>query len=183
MTGRGALRALAAEGLVELVRNRGAQVRTWSTAQIDDTYSLRAELEGFAARRAAMRSQPDDLADLIEIQDELEDAARHQRSGWLDDVADANVRFHTRILEISQTPFLGGFVATLHSASFVRRAFRGYTPDDLQRTMRSHRDIIAGIQTANADLSEASMRAHILAAIPAANQVFREQAVSAGDQP
>ncbi|MGN7949381.1 FCD domain-containing protein [Microbacterium sp. 22215] len=128
---------------------------------------------GFAARRAASRAQQDDVADLIRIQTELEDAVAGGASGWLDVVADANVRFHTRILEISQTPFLDGFVATLHSASFVRRAFRGYSAEDIRRTIGSHRDIIAGIQTANAALSEAAMQAHILAAIPAATQVFR----------
>lgn len=169
---REALRTLAAEGLVEIVRNRGAQVRNWSAEQLEETYSLRATLEGYAAQRATTYATAADAEGLRAIQTELERIVADREPGWLDALADANARFHHRIIELSHSTFLGGFVSTLHSASFVRRAFRGYSEQDLQRTITHHRDIVTGIATGNAALSSASMQAHILAAIPAAQQVL-----------
>jgi len=61
---REALRMLAAEGVVELVHNRGARVVRWSAQDIDEVYRLRGLLEGhgaalrshiLAARYAAVR--------------------------------------------------------------------------------------------------------------------------------
>ena len=50
---REALRALAAEGIVELEHNRGARVIAWTSEDIDEVYRLRALLEGFGATLAA----------------------------------------------------------------------------------------------------------------------------------
>jgi DNA-binding GntR family transcriptional regulator len=49
---REALRRLGSEGLVEVQPRRGARVRAWSTQDLEETYELRALLEGLAARRA-----------------------------------------------------------------------------------------------------------------------------------
>src|SRR5437867_1687707 len=52
---REALLMLQAEGLVDAVPNRGAMVRVHTPEDLDDLYQLRALLEGYAARRAALR--------------------------------------------------------------------------------------------------------------------------------
>ena len=61
---REALTRLAAEGLVEIVANRGARVATWTVAELEGVFDLRASLEpqltGFAVPRAAEA----DVADL-----------------------------------------------------------------------------------------------------------------------
>ena len=46
---------LQAEGLIETTPNRGAVVRTHDADDLIDLYQLRALLEGYAARQAAMR--------------------------------------------------------------------------------------------------------------------------------
>src|ERR1700753_2185897 len=53
---REALRLLAAEGVVELVHNRGARVSDWSAEDIDEAYRLRALIEGYGAGLAARRA-------------------------------------------------------------------------------------------------------------------------------
>ena len=56
---REALRRLAAEGLVELLPNRGARVPRWDESDVNDIFDLRAVLESHAAGRAATpRSRP-----------------------------------------------------------------------------------------------------------------------------
>ena len=52
---REALTKLQSSGLVSLRPNRGAIVRTPPRREVQEVYELRAELEGFAAERAAAR--------------------------------------------------------------------------------------------------------------------------------
>ncbi|HTD97588.1 MAG TPA: GntR family transcriptional regulator [Edaphobacter sp.] len=76
---REAIGQLAAEGLVEQTRNRGAVVRQMTRNDITDLYEVREALEVFAASKVAMRGVPvDDLARLqeanagiLELRDEL----------------------------------------------------------------------------------------------------------------
>jgi DNA-binding GntR family transcriptional regulator len=53
---REALRQLEAEGLIEVVANKGAVVRNLSRAEAKDLYAIRAVLEGLAARLFAERA-------------------------------------------------------------------------------------------------------------------------------
>ena len=55
---REALRRLDAEGLVEFTPNLGAVVTTWSEADSDEVFDLRAMLESYSARRATLRATP-----------------------------------------------------------------------------------------------------------------------------
>jgi DNA-binding GntR family transcriptional regulator len=59
---REAIQKLAAEGLVELHKNRGAAVRTLGEADIGEIYSLRMLLEGDAIQRAVPRMDAETLA-------------------------------------------------------------------------------------------------------------------------
>lgn len=62
---REALRQLEAEGLIDVVANKGAIVRNLSRAEAKDLYAIRAVLEGLAARLFAERADEatrDDLA-------------------------------------------------------------------------------------------------------------------------
>lgn len=171
---REALRSLAAEGLVEFQRNRGARVRVWSEDEVEETYDLRAMLEGHGARQAANKAGAEEVARLKSIQEELEDVLRLQQPGFRNELAELNSAFHTAILEIAASPLLSGFVRTLSSVTLVRRAFEAYTEDDFNRTALSHRDIIRAIATQNAQLAEVAMANHILAAEDSAEVALRE---------
>jgi DNA-binding GntR family transcriptional regulator len=68
---REALAKLEASGLVTLRPNRGAIVRTPARREIQEIYELRAELEGFAAERAASRIDAVRLRRVRQAQEEL----------------------------------------------------------------------------------------------------------------
>jgi DNA-binding GntR family transcriptional regulator len=53
---REALRQLETEGLIDVVANKGAVVRTLSRAEAEDLYAIRAVLEGLAARLFTQRA-------------------------------------------------------------------------------------------------------------------------------
>lgn len=159
---REALRALAAEGLVELVHNRGARVATWSPADVDETYRLRALLEGEAAGLAARRATPDQVAALTESQ------ARYERS--IADGAPAveragcNDAFHAAVVAASGSARLPVLLSVVTSAPLVARAIGSYSADDLQRSVLQHRDVLTAVQRGDEALAVAAMRSHILAA-------------------
>ena len=61
---REALRQLEAEGLVDVVPNRGAVVRELTLAEARDLYAIRALLEGLAARMFVEKAAPADIVAL-----------------------------------------------------------------------------------------------------------------------
>jgi DNA-binding GntR family transcriptional regulator len=68
---REALTKLQSSGLVSLRPNRGAIVRTPPRREVQEVYELRAELEGFAAARAAARIDALGLRRLHRAQEDL----------------------------------------------------------------------------------------------------------------
>ena len=159
---REALRVLAAEGLVELVHNRGARVVRWTAEDVEETYRLRALLEGEAASLAARRATPQHVAALERT------CAAHERS-----VADrrpaveqaaCNDAFHAAVLEAAGSARLLALHAIVTSAPLVARAVSGYDDVDLQRSVLAHRDVLMAVRERDEALAAAAMRAHILAA-------------------
>lgn len=80
---REAIQRLAAEGLVELQRNRGAAVRTLSPADIKEIYSLRKLLEGDAIHQAVQRMDPETLARAELVHKLLGQATNKEKQGEL----------------------------------------------------------------------------------------------------
>ena len=58
---RSALNRLVAEDLIELHHNQGARVKEWPADDIEDLFTLRTILEGYAAARAADRISLKDI--------------------------------------------------------------------------------------------------------------------------
>ena len=69
---REALLKLQAQNLVELIPNKGARIRVPTLSELTEVYSVRAELEGYAASLAATKCSPDTFAALDFAQSQLE---------------------------------------------------------------------------------------------------------------
>lgn len=95
---REALRGLEALGVVEIAPFRGARVRRPSRREIIEAYAVRSTLETLAGRLAVPRMTDDDLADLAAHVDAMQAAARR---GDGHAVAEADARFHARIVELA----------------------------------------------------------------------------------
>lgn len=163
---REALRVLAAEGLVELVHNRGARVVRWTAEDIAETYRLRALLEGEAAALAARRATPEQVATLKRTcLEHAQSVADHLPAV---EQAACNDAFHAAVLQAAGSPRLVGLHAVVTSAPLVARALSRYDDVDLQRSVLAHRDVLLAVQQGDTELAAAAMRAHILAARHAA---------------
>ena len=95
---REALRGLEALGVVEITPFRGARVRRPSRREIIEAYAVRSALETLAARLAVPRLNHADL-DEFGLLFEAMRAAAGRDDGHA--VADADARFHARIVELA----------------------------------------------------------------------------------
>ncbi|MFB9442877.1 GntR family transcriptional regulator [Dactylosporangium vinaceum] len=160
---REAIRRLHSEGLIEVFPNRGAYVRTWTRAQLDELFSVRALLEGHAAGLAADHATDDQRAAMAGLCDEMDSAAARAPAD-VQTVAALNGRFHALVHEASANSLLPGMIRTLIQVPVVVRTFIGYSPARLQISLQQHREILAAVRSHDGPWAEAAMRTHILSA-------------------
>ena len=95
---REALRGLEALGVVEITPFRGSRVRRPSRREILEAYAVRSTLEALGARLAVPRMTDADLAELADHLEAMRAAARSDDGHAL---AEADARFHGRIVELA----------------------------------------------------------------------------------
>ena len=95
---REALRGLEALGVVEITPFRGARVRRPTRAELLEAYAVRSALETLGARLAVPRMADADVAELAGYVDAMQAAARADDGHA---VAEADARFHGRIVELA----------------------------------------------------------------------------------
>ncbi|OUL98056.1 GntR family transcriptional regulator [Variovorax sp. JS1663] len=100
---REAIKLLAAEGLVDLLPNRGAVAVKLTEADVQNTFELLATLEGMSGELAAQRITEAELAELRALHYEMMACfARRDLSGYYR----INARIHTAINEAAKNPVL-----------------------------------------------------------------------------
>jgi DNA-binding GntR family transcriptional regulator len=100
---REALRQLEQDGMVEYRPRRGVVVTALSRARVFNTYAVRGELEGLAARLAAERSTATEIASLQAALDTMRAEARANNAVAL---LQADVEFHEMICTWADNPVL-----------------------------------------------------------------------------
>ena len=165
---REALRALAAEGLVTIERNRGAIVSTMSEKDIRDLYELRARLESLAAERAATRMGPDGIATLDAAIAEFDAgvAQAHSPSSSRDDglrrITAANNAFHQAIVDGAEHRRLSALLLNTVDIPLVYRVFRHQDRAQSERSNLFHRLVRDAIDAGEAERAGALMVEHIM---------------------
>jgi len=158
---REALSRLAAEGLVEIIPNRGARVTTWTVAELEGVFELRISLEpqltGYAAAKATQ----------VDI-DALDDLARQMLAVGspgpdqdLDALVPLNRAFHDRLVQVADHPALATALAAAIHPPIVRRNFHTYDAASLRRSLAHHAEIVAALRSGDARWAQAVMTAHI----------------------
>jgi DNA-binding GntR family transcriptional regulator len=158
---REALLMLQSEGLVESIPRRGATVRAYAVDDLDDTYQLRALLEGYAARRAASRITAEDVARLEESCD------RFDRLGAADDLRELvkeNLFFHNVILDAAESDRLRGLVRKVIEIPLVYKSFYWYSADQKFISQHYHRQLARALRAGDAERAELIMNEHVLEA-------------------
>jgi DNA-binding GntR family transcriptional regulator len=161
---REALRRLSAEGVVEFLPHRGVHVASWTDSELTEIFELRALLESYAARKAAMNIGPGDLGLLKDLARRMEKEAHSGKEDVLENIAELNNEFHRIIANNAGSEQLNAFVTKLVHIPLVYRTFRRYTKRALARSFDHHRELIEAFEVRDGAWAESVMRAHILAA-------------------
>jgi DNA-binding GntR family transcriptional regulator len=165
---RQALTMLEAEGLVEIVQNRGAMVCSFSAEEVWEIYDLRAVLEGHAARRAADRIGLSEWRRLGELVGEMERLERDIQRGRSESPEEnirrlvaRNQEFHGAIVAASHNRRLEKLVQRTVQVPLVFRAFFWYTPRERAVSNHYHRRILEALETGDGERAEIVMREHV----------------------
>lgn len=154
---REALRSLAAEGLVNAVHGSGFAVRRYSLRELEDTYELRALLEGRAARRAATLATPEELWQMeqaIAYSQRFASGTEDLDLGRRRAVTSVNMQFHDALAQASRSEVLTGLLRHLLVKPLVYRALSWYGPEDRARSDHMHAEILQALRDRNAQLAE-----------------------------
>lgn len=153
---REALRGLEALGLVEISPFRGARVRHPSTSELLEAYVVRSELESLGARLAVPLLREADLAELIELGEEMQRAAR------TDDrhaVAIADAGFHARLVRAARNSTLERVWQALEP--FSRTYLTLVVPGaDAQWTADLHLPILAALRRRDVAMVVLALQQH-----------------------
>jgi DNA-binding GntR family transcriptional regulator len=142
---REALKVLAAEGLVELLPNRGARVRQLSQRDLAELFDVMGGLEGLAGRLACENITDAEIAEIERLHYEMYGFYLHRdMHGYFD----ANQKIHEKIVAASRNTALMSLYANLagrirrirYAANFARKRERW------GEAMREHEAILDALR-------------------------------------
>jgi DNA-binding GntR family transcriptional regulator len=154
---KAALQRLEQEGMVATQPRRGTWV-AFAPEKAHEMGLIRAALEGIAARLAAVRIAPAELALLAAILDELRTATRAVDREVL---VEANDRYHALVLKAADNVFLSNAVRGLRGYFLITQARMRTMRLRPELAMEEHEAIYAALAAHDAEAAETAMRAHI----------------------
>jgi DNA-binding GntR family transcriptional regulator len=161
---RAALKELAAAGLVEVQRNRGARVRLVTIEEAIEITEVRRELEGLGAARAAERRTGDQTAALRAIINAMRASVK---AGELLTYSDLNAQLHGEVRRIAAHETSARILEALRG-QMVRHQFTlALVPGRPAVSLPQHQAIVKAIIAGDPAAARDAMHAHIDSVIEA----------------
>jgi len=160
---REAMRRLHAEGLINIIPNRGAFVASWNEDDVAQYFDLCVVLESFAAELAAKRITDDELEMVRGIADDM-DRAIAADSPSMADIKEANDRFHKAIMSISGNTRLEHYLSSMIEAELVFSTLQHYNPEELRRASMQHAELVSALEARDPAWARSVMSTHLLSA-------------------
>lgn len=168
---REALRALAAEGLVEIKPRKGASVAILDDDTVAHLVEVRAFLEGLNARLAAERRVKSDIAKLNAI---LQRGTSASEKEDYTACATLNREFHETLGNISKNPVLIEMMTSVRDRTAVVFAESNHTRARSQRNWEDHARILRAVIAGNVQEAQEYAMQHVHSAA----QGYREYAAA-----
>ncbi|MFI1912340.1 GntR family transcriptional regulator [Nocardia sp. NPDC020380] len=162
---REALRNLESVGLVVYEANFGAKVAEFTAAEIEELYTLRATVEGLAARLAATSITEAELGPLRAAHQELRQASA---DGDPQAMAAASRRFHDRIARVGGRSIIArhlGWIWETHPVPIGQSVWSH--PEMAAHAVESNARLLALLEARDADGAEKHMIAQVRSAATA----------------
>jgi DNA-binding GntR family transcriptional regulator len=154
--------ALAAEGLVERIQNKGARVRVVSLDEAIAITECRMPLEGLLARKAAERIT---AAEADQLQAHLDAMAAAVDAGDVLKYSDLIQQLHGMVREAARHPVAAGLVGRLQ-AQLVRHQFQlSLRPGRPRVSLAGLAAVVDAVISRDADRAEAAAVAHVRSVI------------------
>lgn len=156
---REAIRKLEIEGLVINAPRRGAVVAEITIKDLRDVLEVRRNLENLAVKLACEKANEQDIRELKELHRSFISTLKNED---LTEVAQADVKFHDKIYEITDNKRLIQILSNLREQMY-RYRFE-YIKDEIHRRVLvdEHAMIIEGIENKDVDKAKKYMEIHII---------------------
>jgi DNA-binding GntR family transcriptional regulator len=170
---REALKVIAAEGLIELLPNRGARVREFSEADIRNLFELISGLDFVAGRLACARITDASIAAIETMHLEM---YTHYLRRELADYFRMNQKIHQAIVDAAANPVLSANYANLNAiVRRLRYSANLVSRDRFGDAMREHEQIVDALRRRSADELGLLMFQHIQGKCEAVCEFLRDQ--------
>jgi len=172
---REAFRVLAAQGLVELLPNRGAVVVQLSTKDIAETFEVMGGLEAMSGELACQRITPAEVAAIRDLHDAM--LARHAARD-LPGYYRLNQRIHDAINRAAGNDVLRDTYTTVNSRLHALRFRSNFDRERWDAAVLQHSAMVAALEARDGPRLAAVLKAHVQAKCAAvlALQAAAEQA-------
>ena len=155
---REAFKVLAAEGLVEILPNRGAVVSRLGPREARDMLAVIARLEAFAGELACRHASDVELAGLRAMHDRMMEYYRRRERL---DYFHLNQDIHVEIVRLARNEILRSAHLRLHTR-MKRSRFRGNDiPENWARAVADHEEFMAALQRRDAQTVSVVLQRHL----------------------
>ena len=156
---REAIHKLEREGLIERQPRGGFTVLGLTRDDIEETFGIRAVLEGYAARLAAIKHHKKELAPLEKKIEEFEKYLAQKQQAELTRI---NTEFHDLLYALSKSPKLVHMINGLRDQIFRFRQMILKESKMAKISNEDHKKMLEFIRKRDADGVEALVRGHII---------------------
>jgi len=161
---REAIKLLAAEGLVELLPNRGAIVAPIEPTRIAETLQVMGALESLAGELACAHADSERLAEIRALHYEM--LAMHAR-GDLAGYFKFNQAIHIKIVEAAGNAVLANTYRQLNACARRARYMANLSKERWDEAVREHEEILRALVERDAPRLKALLRDHLAAKLAA----------------
>jgi DNA-binding GntR family transcriptional regulator len=155
---REAIKMLAAEGLVELLPNRGAIAVALSEADVLNTFELMAGLEGLSGELAAQRITAAELAEIRAMHFEMMGA--YTRAD-LSNYYRINALIHSAINAAAKNPVLTGTYQQVNARLQALRFRSNQNGEKWSRAMKEHEKMVDALAARDSAAMRVVLQAHL----------------------
>ncbi|EIM96365.1 GntR family transcriptional regulator [Paraburkholderia hospita] len=157
---REALKALEVDGLIEIIPNRGAFVRTMSELELRENFELVSGLEAFSGELACERITEQEISEIRSLHFAmLACRARSDLAGYYE----RNQAIHDRINEAARNQALRSVYIGLNRRLQAARFRSNFQADKWDHAIEEHTLILRALEARDGKRLSALLRQHLLA--------------------
>lgn len=175
---REAIKRLAAEGLVELLPNRGAVAVSLTEADVQNTFEVMAGLEAQSGELAAQRITPQELDEIRAMHFEMMAAyTRRDLSAYYA----LNARIHNAINAAAKNPVLASVYEQVNARLQALRFRSNQDGEKWKRAMKEHETMIDALAAHDSAAMREVLLSHLRNKRDVVLELLRESKAGRGD--